>query len=162
MMGDVASTTCMPGTHPCRTPLPNSTLSTPHPSSSRLALVVVIRPCRSTSVTSALRSARRWSAGRLSFLSLFPCRMANTVSGAAVVQGCATVAEPGATFGTADYGGHGHKIKTTAPRCMDCFTPCTFTLPFPPALHGDSTAIHDEHSIIPGARGASGLTIWTL
>lgn len=139
-MGVVASETRMPGDAP--RPLFDANpfqqhLS--HPSSSRLALVVVILPCRSTSVTSALRSARRWSAGKLSFLSLFPCRMANTVSGAAVVQGCATVAEPGATFGTAYYEGHGHKMKRTTPRCMDCPTPCTFTLPFPPLLHGDPT-----------------------
>lgn len=40
--------------------------------------MVVMRPCRRTSVTSPRTSAFRWSAGRLSFFTRFWWRMANT------------------------------------------------------------------------------------
>ena len=40
--------------------------------------VVVMRPCRRTSVTSPRTNAFRWSAGRLSFFTRFWWRMANT------------------------------------------------------------------------------------
>jgi hypothetical protein len=46
------------------------------PFSSPLTLVVVMRPCRSTSVTSVRMRAFRWLAGRFSLGIFLPCRMA--------------------------------------------------------------------------------------